>query len=94
MLVKSQEVKNYERTFALQIPAKLKIKRFNGLFGVKAYVYFKTKASDLDGCLKAFLDCLQKNGIIKNDNNCFKIDIEKRIDKNEPRIEFDIYEIE
>jgi len=43
--------------------------------------------SDLDGCNKILLDCLQKFGVIKNDNKCIRIWEEKYVDKNNPRVE-------
>jgi Holliday junction resolvase RusA-like endonuclease len=43
--------------------------------------------------MKILLDCLQKVKAISNDNNCCKIIAQKFIDKENPRVEFEIIEV-
>jgi Holliday junction resolvase RusA-like endonuclease len=86
-LVKTNEVRKYEKSFLLQC----NLYRNLGLqdeFYFYADIFFRSSKSDLDGCLKVVLDCLQKANAIKNDNKCVKIYLRKYIDKVNPRIEF------
>lgn len=86
-LAKTKELKDYEKSFALQFGKKDKI---IGNFGVEVDVYFRSNRSDLDGMFKAFLDCLQKVEAIDNDRYCMSISARKFVDKENPRIEFKI----
>lgn len=86
-LVKTKEVREYEKSFFLQC----NLYRNLGLqdeFEFYADIFFRSSRSDLDGCLKIILDCLQKVNAIKNDNKCVKIFLRKYIDNQNPRIEF------
>jgi Holliday junction resolvase RusA-like endonuclease len=56
-------------------------------------VYYNSRRPDLDNSLKVVLDCLQKANFIKNDNKCLEIIARKYLDKEKPRIEFDIIPI-
>lgn len=40
------------------------------------------------------LDCLQSCGVIKNDRQCMEIHARKLVDKKDPRVEFELEEIE
>lgn len=44
----------------------------------------------MDNALKVVLDCLQRVKTISNDNKCVKIVAEKFLDKDKPRIEFEL----
>lgn len=86
-LVKTNEVRKYEKTFLLQC----NLYRNLGIqdeFDFYGDIFFRSAKSDLDGCLKVILDCLQKANAIKNDNKCVKIFLRKYIDKDNPRVEF------
>jgi len=61
-----------------------------GEFRFECVVYYDSKRPDLDGSLKAILDCLQKLKAFKNDNRCIEIRARKFKDKLNPRIEFSI----
>lgn len=61
-----------------------------GAFEFHVDAYYPNNRSDLDGCFKATLDLLQKHGAIKNDRYCVKIIARKFIDKERPRIEFNL----
>ena len=88
-LCKTTAMKKYEESFLWQIGS-CKGANIQSMFEFYIDVYFPSKRSDLDGCLKATLDCLQKANVIKNDNNCCLIHARKFIDKENPRIEFKI----
>ncbi len=55
-------------------------------------VYFSSDRPDLDNSCKVVLDCLQAIKVIKNDRLCAEIHARKLIDKENPRIEFEIEE--
>jgi Holliday junction resolvase RusA-like endonuclease len=57
-------------------------------------VFYPNQRSDLDNSLKVVLDCLQKVKAIQNDNKCVKIVVRKFLDKEKPRVEFVIKEID
>lgn len=62
---------------------------------VKFYidVYYPSQRSDLDNSLKVVLDCLQKCKAIPNDNKVTEILARKFLDKENPRIEFEIVKV-
>jgi Holliday junction resolvase RusA-like endonuclease len=91
-LAKTTAMKKYEESFMWQA-GKLRDLNIDTPFEYYIDVYFPSKRSDLDGCLKATLDCLQKVRAISNDNNCCKIVARKFIDKKAPRIEIMIKSI-
>jgi Holliday junction resolvase RusA-like endonuclease len=86
-LAKTTELKQYERDFLLQCRI-YKNCLIDVEFELVVDVFFKRKASDVDGCLKALLDLLQESHSIKNDSLCYRILINKYIDPVNPRIEF------
>ena len=92
-LGKSDAMKRYEEAFMWQVGA-IRDANIQGMFEFYIDVYFPSKRSDLDGCLKGVLDCLQKARVIKNDNNCCLIHARKFIDKDDPRVELRIVTLE
>lgn len=64
-----------------------------GVFQVGCQDYSSNRP-DLDNSLKILLDCLQLTKTIENDRYCTHIDIQKFIDKKEPRIEYEVIPIE
>ena len=91
-LTKTDAMKKYEEKFLWQV-GNIRDSNISVPFELYIDVYFPSKKSDLDGCLKCVLDCLQTAKVIKNDNNCCKILARKFIDKENPRIEFKIVTI-
>lgn len=91
-LFKTSALTAYEDRFYLQMGAYRNL-NIQGFFEFNINVYFPSMRSDLDNALKVCLDCLQRGGAIKNDNRCVKIVAQKFVDKNNPRIEFNINEI-
>lgn len=92
-LAKTPAMKDFEKKFYLQCGA-YRNKNIQGFFELYADVYFQSNQPDLDNSLKGLLDCLQACKAIKNDRNCVKIVANKFIDKNSPRIEFTLVEVE
>lgn len=88
-LTKTKAMKTYEESFLWQVGG-IRDADISVPFEFYIDVYFPSKRSDLDGCLKGVLDCLQKAKVIKNDNNCCLIHARKFIDKDNPRVEFKI----
>jgi Holliday junction resolvase RusA-like endonuclease len=86
-LVKTSACRRFESTFSVFMGNKYKGLEYDGIFEVWIIVYFSNWKSDLDGCFKIVLDCLQKFRVIKNDNKCIRIRAEKYVDKKEPRVE-------
>lgn len=91
-LAKTKAMKEFENSFYLQ--CSYRNKNIKGFFELYADVYFQSNQPDLDNSLKGLLDCLQSCKAIKNDRNCVKIVANKFIDKQNPRIEFTIKEVE
>ena len=90
-LAKSDIMERFEKKFYLECG--YRNKKIQGFFELYADVYFQSNQPDLDNSLKGLLDCLQTCNAIKNDRNCVKIVANKFIDKNNPRIEFTIVEV-
>lgn len=86
-LAKTKALIDYEKHFYLQCNV-YRGKNISGLFEFHMDVYYPSNRADLDNSCKVVLDCLQKVGAIKNDNNCVKIVLNKFKDANNPRIEF------
>lgn len=87
-LAKQKELIEYEESFSDQCKL-YRNHMIESEFMLVADVYFESRRSDLDNCLKILLDCLQNQvKAIKNDNLCYHINVRKHIDKVRPRVEF------
>lgn len=91
-LAKTKAMKEFEDKFYLQCGA-YRNRNIQGFFELYVDAYFQSNQPDLDNSLKGLLDCLQGCKAIKNDRNCVKIVANKFIDKNNPRYEFTIVEV-
>ena len=91
-LFKTDALKKYESNFFIQCNH-YRDKNIEGYFEIYLDVYYPNQRSDLDGALKAVMDCLQKCRAIVNDNKCTKIVANKYLDRSNPRIEFEIKEV-
>lgn len=91
-LAKQRVLKEYEKSFYLQCG--LRNANIKGFFKLSVDVYHENMRPDLDNGLKILLDCLQSCKVIQNDRQCVEIHARKLIDKEKPRIEFTIEEIE
>lgn len=96
-MYKTKKLKDYEKLFGYQIQEfkhKSKIELpVDSEFMATILVTYENKRSDLDNSLKIILDCLQSFGVIKNDNLCYRLEVHKRIDKNNPMVEIEIERI-
>lgn len=91
-LAKTKATRDYEKSFVLQCN-KYRNANITGPFSIDMDVYFPTRRSDLDNCIKSVLDCLQSVGAYANDNECVRILANKFLDKDRPRIEFTLKQI-
>jgi len=94
-LAKTEALKRYEDNFFIQCNHYRKKETITGYFEFYVDVFYPSQRSDLDNSLKIILDCLQSKKVaaIKNDNKCVKIVAHKYLDKNNPRIEFELIPI-
>jgi len=88
-LSKTPAVRKYESNFFLQC-GHYRNMNITNYFELYVDVYFPSDRQDLDNSLKILMDCLQSCKVIKNDRQCVKIVAQKFIDKNNPRVEFEI----
>jgi len=91
-LGKQSQLKSYENSFKLQM-LNYNYELIESNFKFIIDVYYDSRRPDLDNSLKVVLDCLQKAQAIKNDNKCLEIIAKKHLDKEKPRIEFEIIPI-
>lgn len=91
-LYKSKELKEYEHFFLLKMLEyrHLFLEPIKEKFSINILVYFQSNRSDLDNSAKIILDCLQNCKVIENDRLCYELHMVKFIDKENPRIEFEI----
>lgn len=92
-LAKTKELKDYERSFADQCGFYAG-KNIQGEFKLEMVVFYPSRRADLDNSLKIVLDCLQANKAIENDRYCDEINVKRKVDKDNPRIEFKLIPIE
>lgn len=91
-LGKTKALKDYENAFYLQCPCRGA--DIGGWFALEVRVFHENNRPDLDNGLKILLDCLQSCKVIKNDRQCTEIHAYKFVDKNNPRVELTITEID
>ncbi len=91
-IVKSNLMKQYERSFIRQC-VKYKGRNIATPFRFICDVYYPDYTHDLDNSLKGLLDCLQYVGAISDDNLCVEIIATRHFDKFNPRVEFEIIEV-
>ncbi|QRQ99762.1 RusA family crossover junction endodeoxyribonuclease [Dyadobacter sandarakinus] len=88
-LAKTPALLKYEKDFFIQCN-QYRNAMIDEYFELYADVFYPNQRSDLDNSAKALLDCLQTVNAIKNDNKCTKLVLNKYVDKDRPRIEFQI----
>ena len=91
-LAKQKALKEYEKSFFLQ--CSIRGEMISNYFRLNLDVFYENMRPDLDNSFKILLDSLQSCKSIKNDRYCVEIHARKLIDKENPRIEFTIEEIE
>ena len=91
-IIKDDRIRAYERSFVEQCRV-YRNRHISSRFRLFVRVFHSSPRYDLDNALKTLLDCLELSGAIVNDRLCIEIQAEKHIDKNHPRIEFCIEEV-
>lgn len=91
-LAKTPSLKKYEESFYAQ--CSIRGKNIKGFFKLDVDIYHENMRPDLDNAFKVLLDCLQSCGVIKNDRQCMEIHARKLVDKKDPRVDFELEEIE
>lgn len=91
-LAKTPALRKYENDFFIQCN-QYRNKNIEGYFELYVDVFYPNQRSDLDNALKVIFDCLQKCKAIANDNKAVKIVAQKFLDKEKPRVEFEIKEV-
>lgn len=88
--IKEKAARTYEERFEEAVWRSLgKICVLQGeRFYLTATIFYEDMRRDLDGELLP--DLLQKSGIIKNDRAIWKKSYERKLDKQNPRVEFEI----
>ena len=89
-LAKTEATKKYEESFFMQ--CSLRNANISKRFKLTIDVFFSSDRPDLDNALNVCLACLQTAKAIKNDRLCAEIHARKLIDKENPRVEFEIEE--
>lgn len=88
-MYKTKALKDYEESFISQCKF-YKDQNIEGNLRIEATVYYPNRKSDIDNSLKVLLDMMQKVNAFDNDNKVAEIEIFKRLDKLNPRVEFEI----
>jgi Holliday junction resolvase RusA-like endonuclease len=69
-------------------------KQLKGKLGVKIWAYRKTnKEADCDNISKSILEACQKSGLVKDDKQFKKLEIEVREGNTKPFLVFEVYEL-
>lgn len=92
-IIKSDKVRNYERSFEKQCII-YRDRYIDKPFIFHLVVYESSWAFDLDGAFKILLDKLQDVHAITNDNLCIEIKARKVLDPTNPRVAFALQEVE
>lgn len=86
IMFKGKQLKEYEASFAAQVPEDCK-QGFEGDLMVVMHCYFSSRRPDLDNAAKCCLDQLQATGVILNDRQVMRLFMRKYLDKENPRVE-------
>lgn len=89
-MYKTKALKEYEDSFMDQCKV-YKDRNIEGNLRIEATVYYPNRKSDIDNSLKVLLDMMQKVKAFDNDNKVAEIQIFKKLDKENPRVEFSIW---
>jgi Holliday junction resolvase RusA-like endonuclease len=93
IVIKSQPALEFTKGAVLQLHAiKKGRKAFTGDVGLEATVFYPSKRNDLD--VQLFMDCLEKAHLIENDRQIRECSARKEWDKDNPRVEFVLYELD
>lgn len=90
-LYKTKEIISYEKNFVLQMGS-YRGKKYK-YFELHVKVFYSSWMPDMDNATKVIFDSLQAGEAIQNDRYCCAFDFKRRIDEDNPRIEFAITEL-
>ena len=86
-IIKSKEAREFETHFnVVALASGLRDVPLDGKLWLAVLVYQKDMRRDLE--CELLKDCLQRSGVVKNDRLFWKVSEERRIDKEDPRVEF------
>lgn len=88
-VIKSEAAMSFEHDFFLQCIGKKEA--YPGPVSMSVHVYYADNRRDLD--ISLLQDCIQKAGIIKNDRQIQEIHAWRHVDKEKPRVIFELCEI-
>ena len=86
-VIKSARALQYRQQFLSQM-GKYKYETTTEDVKLKAIIYYQSRRNDLSGEL--LMDLLQECGLIKNDRQIREIHLLGRIDRQKPRVEFEV----
>lgn len=88
MVISSKKVKDYEKEFGKYIRKQDKVLgKWEGGLCIQITAWMKDRRQDLDSVPKVILDELQRNGVIRNDNQVSELYVQRHIDKENPRVQ-------
>ncbi len=92
MVIKNAKAIKCKKDFTLQLKALWDRPPIPEPVHLVAEIYYPSRRPDLDESL--FMDCLQDAGVVENDRHIWEKHIKKFIDKENPRVEFNIFQME
>lgn len=97
-IAQNERYKQYEKDFMVQIPGMLRGISLNGKYNLKCIYYMPTRRRvDLGNLLAATCDILVKAKTIEDDNSNIIVSHDGsrvRLDRENPRVEIEIMEVE
>jgi len=93
-MIKSQEALDYIESFLLQFPAKYRDRDFGSLkenLRLDIIVWYRDRRADLS--IELIKDCIEESGLIKNDRYIREEHVYGFVDKENPRIKFNLMRI-
>jgi len=87
---KTEKYRKWQKDFCLLLP---KVEPLEGQIGVRLYFYLHHPLKwDVDNFIKPVLDCLQKKGLIVNDNRIFFLEAQK-FESQEEKVKIEIFKL-
>ena len=91
MVIKSQKALDFTESAIYQLRSLYKKAPIESPVGLELTIFYDSRRPDLSPEL--FFDCLEKAGVLKNDRQIFEYFCRKELDKDNPRVEFSVYEL-
>lgn len=87
--IKSPKALAWMQSAVLQLRSQWKKKTIEKPVGLEIHVFYASRRPDLD--ISLVMDALQNAEVIKNDRQVHEFFARKLLDKNDPRVEIEIY---